>query len=148
MAGIKNYLFYIGVLILAHAVYTAITTREQLQAWHHGRVNPSVRSFNVIPAVSTPVLLFIVSTEAIIGMLIAMTGFVCRSTLREALLTELTQYYRYDRNMYTGIGFIHFNHRGTIGAGRKEAGEDVEGVETSTITAAGGCKSENEKKKD
>ncbi|CCW66552.1 unnamed protein product [Phytomonas sp. Hart1] len=137
MAAMKDCLFYVGLLILAHAIYAAMGRRGQLQAWHHSR------TWGPLPGL----VFFLIGAEALLGMLLAMVGFVYRSPLKEARLAELTQYYRYDRNMHTGVGFIHFNHRGTLGAARKPA-EDGRASETSLLDTEGGGETELAKKND
>ena len=112
-------IFYLGVLILVHAVYMTYSIREQLQALQHGR--------SYIPAVefggrSMPVTTMMVpiTLEVLIGTVTGIFGFVQCNKLNKARLSDVTKYLRYDHQLNTGVGFIHFNHRGTVACKKDE----------------------------
>lgn len=112
-------IFYVGIVMLAHAVYMAYSIREQLQALHHGR--------SYVPAVdfgglSMPVttMMIPIAIEVLIGTVMGIVGFVQRNQMQKARLSDVTKYLRYDHQLNTGIGFVHFNHRGTVACKKDE----------------------------
>lgn len=115
MGFIKRYLFFVGIILLAHAFYMAYSFRHELKAHHHSTGVIPMASFGgsdvSVTAVRVPIVI-----EVLAGMIITMIGFVQRKTLRPARLCDATRHLRYDHQMNTGVGFIHFNHRGTLAA--------------------------------
>ncbi|KAK7200741.1 hypothetical protein NESM_000132200 [Novymonas esmeraldas] len=119
-----DYLFYAGLLLLTHAVYMAYSIREQLQAVHHGR--------GFIPAtslgghsVSTTAMMVPITIEVLAGMVLGIAGFAQRHKMQDARLSDVTKYLRYDDQMNTGVGFIHFSHRGTVACKKDELRDDA-----------------------
>lgn len=118
--GAIDYVFYAGLILLSHAVYMAYSIREQLQAAHHG-------GSGYIPAanlgglqVSTTAMMVPITIEVLAGLVLGIAGFAHRHQMQDARLSDVTKYLRYDNQMNTGIGFVHFNHRGTVACKKDE----------------------------
>ncbi|KAG5468273.1 hypothetical protein LSCM1_02251 [Leishmania martiniquensis] len=122
MAAI-DYLFYAGLLLLAHALYMAYSIREQLQAVHHSRSYIPIDSLWGGSASSTTMMVPI-TIEVLLGALLGIAGFAHRHKMQDARLCDVTKYLRYDNQMNSGVGFIHFNHRGTVACKRDELKDD------------------------
>lgn len=92
----------------------AFSVRERLQAQHHSTRSyiPALQLENVVmPIRAMTVIIFL---EVLFGMGIALMGYVQMVEINSSRLCDLTRYNRYDEYMSTGVGFIHFNHRGTL----------------------------------
>ncbi|KAG5493206.1 hypothetical protein GH5_01946 [Leishmania sp. Ghana 2012 LV757] len=122
MAAI-DYLFYAGLLLLAHAVYMAYSIREQLQAAHHSRGYIPVATIGGY-SVSTTAMMVPITIEVLAGSLLGIVGFAYRHKMQDARMCDVTQYLRYDNQMNSGVGFIHFNHRGTVACKTDELKDD------------------------
>lgn len=123
----KGLVFYAGCIVLAHALYVALSAKENLQAWHHGHSYVPALSLGGVSLPTSAVILVII-VETVVGVLTAMFGAVGRAELQPARLSETTKYDRYDRSMFTGVGFTHFNHRGRLaGKGLEPAAKDAAG---------------------
>ncbi|KPI90482.1 hypothetical protein ABL78_0412 [Leptomonas seymouri] len=118
-----NIFFYLGVIALVHAVYMAYSIREQLQALHHGSSYVPAVSFG---SLSMPVstMMIPITVEALLGTVMGIVGFVQCSKLQKARLSDETRYLRYDHQLNTGVGFIHFNHRGAVACRKDELKDD------------------------
>ncbi|GET92291.1 hypothetical protein, conserved [Leishmania tarentolae] len=114
-----DYLFYAGVLLLTHALYMAYCIREQLQAAHHAHSHIPVASF-AGRNVSTTAMMVPITIEVLGGTLLGIAGFAHRHKMQDARLCDVIKYRRYDNQMNSGVGFIHFNHRGTVAYKRDE----------------------------
>lgn len=111
--------FYLGLAMLVHAVYMAYSIREQLQARHHGRSYvPAVEFGGLSMPVTT--MMVPIAVEVLAGTVLGIVGFVQRNKMQKARLSDVTSTLRYDHQLNTGIGFIHFNHRGTIACRKDE----------------------------
>ncbi|KPA82281.1 hypothetical protein ABB37_03389 [Leptomonas pyrrhocoris] len=115
-------IFYLGVLMLVHAVYMAYSIREQLQSLHHGRSYVPAVNFG---GLSLPVttMMIPITVEVLAGTVMGIVGFVQRNKLHKARLSDVTRYMRYDHQLNTGVGFVHFNHRGTVACRKDELDE-------------------------
>lgn len=111
--------FYLGIAMLVHAVYMAYSIREQLQALHLGRAYvPAVEFGGLSMPVTT--MLIPIAVEVLAGMVMGIIGFVQRNKMQKARLSDVTKLLRYDHQLNTGVGFVHFNHRGTIACKKDE----------------------------
>ncbi|CAD2214979.1 hypothetical protein AGDE_06980 [Angomonas deanei] len=108
MSFIRNNAVFVGFLILAHVCYVCFRNREALQRRKSGA---DLGAEDNIMA-----LYFVILAEGVLGMLLSVFGYVSRKEMQEARLTDRSQDTRYDIFMHTGTQFIHFNHRGKIGA--------------------------------
>ncbi|KAH9577585.1 hypothetical protein LSM04_008707 [Trypanosoma melophagium] len=120
-------LFPLGLLLLAHSLYHAHSLREHLQERHHQK-NGQVAAGGYFPFASamadntahvnaTTIPVFI---ELLVGVVLAIVGFVKQSTLHRARLIDKNREESYDSIMYTGVGFMHFNHRGALKGSRSD----------------------------
>lgn len=117
----SKYLFLAGLLLLFHGAYMAFSMRDRLQMLHHRQsVIPAVDFTATADAAMTATMLPI-AVEVVVGMVAATVGYAWRSEMVEARLCDLTRYARYDHQMNTGVGFIHFNHRGSMASKGKAA---------------------------
>ncbi|ORC93623.1 uncharacterized protein TM35_000015000 [Trypanosoma theileri] len=114
-------LFPLGLLLLAHSLYNAHSLRDQLQEHHHKR-NADVTTGGYFPFIftmadntahvnATTIPIFI---ELLVGIVFAIVGYVKRLSLNHARLIDKNCDECYDSIMYTGVGFMHFNHRGAV----------------------------------
>ncbi|CBZ30337.1 conserved hypothetical protein [Leishmania mexicana MHOM/GT/2001/U1103] len=117
--AVLDYLFYAGMLLLAHALYMAYSIREQLQAVHHSHGHIPAASFGG-HNVSTTAMMVPITLEVLAGTLLGIAGFAHSHKMQDARLCDVTKYLRYDNQMNSGVGFIHFNHRGTVACKRDE----------------------------
>jgi membrane magnesium transporter 1 len=115
--------FYLGVAMLVHSVYMAFSIREHLQTLHHGgSYVPAVNFAGLSMPVTT--MMVPIALEVLIGTVIGIVGFVQCNKLQKARLSDVTRYLRYDHQLNTGVGFIHFNHRGTVVCKKDELKDD------------------------
>ncbi|CAJ1022595.1 conserved hypothetical protein [Leishmania braziliensis MHOM/BR/75/M2904] len=118
-----DYLFYAGLLLLTHAVYMAYSIREQLQVAQHSRSYipaTNLEGHSVFPTT----MMVPITIEVLAGMLLGIAGFAHRHKMQDARLCDVTKYLRYDNQMNSGVGFIHFNHRGTVACRKDELQDD------------------------
>jgi len=140
--GLQRLTLYLGLVLLAHGFYFAFSHREVLQAHHHkgahGFVPMADFTSGATALTSAKAVMIPVFLEVVVGMVLATLGYVRTKDLRPIRMQEHIRYARYDQQQNTGMGFMHFNHRGTL-ASRGAAA--TEGGETP-------AKSEQEKKKE
>ncbi|KEG12346.1 hypothetical protein DQ04_01781100 [Trypanosoma grayi] len=121
-----QFIFPIGLLLLAHSVYLALSVREQLQQHHHsGGEDAAAGSGSYFPIAAhaagsaahinaSTIPIFV---ELLAGVVVAIVGHVKRASFNRARLIDKNCFERYDGIMYTGVGFMHFNHRGAAAGG-------------------------------
>ncbi|KAF8296079.1 hypothetical protein TcYC6_0089410 [Trypanosoma cruzi] len=121
MLSWDRFIFPAGLLLLAHSVYLALCIREQLQEHHHSGGGGSVTSA-YFPMSSYPTGAMAhmnastlpIFVELLVGVFVAIVGFVKQSTFKRARLIDKNCHQRYDDTIFTGVGFMHFNHRGSV----------------------------------
>ncbi|AAZ10823.1 uncharacterized protein TEOVI_000558100 [Trypanosoma equiperdum] len=129
----------LGVLLLLHSIYLALSAREQLQEQHHG-TGESLNRGDYFPMTSlrtgavtgsSGATLYIFA-ELLVGVAVSIIGYVKRSTFKPARLIDKNCFDRYDSIAYTGVGFMHFNHRGAGTARRSAKTPNGESIRAST----------------
>ncbi|KAH8607434.1 hypothetical protein ERJ75_001412400 [Trypanosoma vivax] len=128
-------LFPLGLLVVVHSICLAFGVREALQRHHHGTDTGGV-SPSVFPALhkgnthidGSNLYIFL---ELFIGMGMAMIGYVKISTFKRARLVDKNCFERYDSIAHTGVGFMHFNHRGAAAGSRGKKGPNGEATMTA-----------------
>nr|CCC90125.1 hypothetical protein, unlikely [Trypanosoma congolense IL3000] len=119
MVLFQRLLFPIGILLLMHSLYLAFNAREELQDYHHSGTK-TVTGFRYFPMIlwraegathasGTVIYIFF---ELLLSVLVSIIGYVKRSTFKPARLIDQNCFDRYDSVICTGMGFMHFNHRG------------------------------------
>uniref|UniRef100_A0A0A9W6N3 Putative zinc metalloprotease NFIA_018760 n=1 Tax=Lygus hesperus TaxID=30085 RepID=A0A0A9W6N3_LYGHE len=112
---VKRKLFYVGLFIMAHALYQAHSVRDTLQLLHHGG-SGDVSALPFMHSMTVPVntMRFFIALEILCGFVVTMIGFVMYKSFSPAKMCDHVSKLSYYQQMNTGIGFYHFNHRGKV----------------------------------
>lgn len=107
-------LVVIGAMCLAHAVFMmySLANTEVEEVSESGAVTTTTL------ASSMSSFYFAVVAESVIGFLVLMGGYIRQRIFIRSRLIDNALTQRYDSKMRPGMGFVHFNHRGTLGDGR------------------------------
>ncbi|RNF11193.1 hypothetical protein TraAM80_01125 [Trypanosoma rangeli] len=126
-----QFIFPAGLLLLAHSFFLALRIREQLQEHHHGSSSGVMASayFPVSSSTAGALAHINASTipifvELMIGVVVAIVGFVKQSKFKRARIIDKNCHQRYDDVIFTGVGFMHFNHRGSAMGSRSGEAEN------------------------
>ncbi|RNF01892.1 uncharacterized protein Tco025E_08502 [Trypanosoma conorhini] len=116
-----RFMFPAGLLLLAHSFFLALRIREQLQEHHHGGSGGVVASaYFPVSSHATGALAHInastipIFVELMVGVVVAIVGFVKQLKFKRARVIDNNCHERYDDVMFTGVGFMHFKHRGSV----------------------------------
>ncbi|KAG5493966.1 hypothetical protein JKF63_01798 [Porcisia hertigi] len=121
--AVLDFFFYAGLLLLAHSLYMALSIRQQLQAAHHKRGYIPETGFGG-HRVSSTAMMVPITIEVLAGVVLGILGFAHRHKMQKARTCDVNKCLRYDDQMNTGVGFIHFNHRGAIACEKDELKDD------------------------
>lgn len=124
-AFLRQNMCLVGMLVLAYAIFDAISKRELLQS---GGKDNSEELPNAAHA-SLFVTYLRTSIVAIVGMFLTLFGFVLRSKFQKARLVDFTKHTRYDQYMKTKVRFADFNHRGCVGRTLNQTGSEGKSLE-------------------
>lgn len=105
--------FLIGAALLAHAFYAALSMQEALQAHHHG-ASSTLKPLDLTSSTLAESLPLWIIVEVIIGMVLAMLGYIAQAQLQKIRMQDHQVDMRYEQCTYTGTDFVHFNHRGAV----------------------------------
>ena len=93
----------VGVVLFAHAGFTAWSMKDSLQAHHHAD------SHAAAAAQSLPILTLV---EVLLAFLLLVASLFHPNRFYSLLRKDTARHLRYDHSAYTGFEFISFNHRG------------------------------------
>lgn len=124
-------LLTVGICILVHAFFMAYSIKDRLQNSRYERGTSTEgltgeASLLSSSLSSTSTYMLVIAVEACVGVVVIVYGYAKRSVLRPARLVDVNKMDRYDRCVQTGIGFIHFNHRGKLNAQQQGKGKPSE----------------------
>eukprot|EP00796_Vickermania_ingenoplastis_P007262 gene7262-5108_t len=110
-------LVWLGVALFIHAIYMMYTLVDS-DIQEPGLSFQSMIAGTATLSTAISPMKTAASVETMVALVLVMAGYIRTQRFTRSRLHDLNKRLRVDASFNSGPGFIHFNHRGTLGDGR------------------------------